>query len=268
MRWCTSDRALRTAFAVALAALHATAIAALPAREQQALAVSQAAIGRAAGDWPLVDQRGRAFRLSELRGRPLVVTFIYTGCFEVCPTSTRFLRDAVVQARAALGADAFGVLAIGFNQPFDSPAALADFARKHGVEDADWLLAAPRVDDVEPLLARFGFSFDRRAGGFEHLVQASIVDADGRIAHQLYGDSFELPLMVGPLKDLLSNTAARTSSLDAVWTKVKLYCTVFDPTTGRYRLDYSLFVELLAGLSVLAAMLAFIVREWRRGRAA
>jgi len=37
-------------------------------------------------------------RLSELRGKPLVVHFIYTGCIQVCPASTAFLATAVAEA--------------------------------------------------------------------------------------------------------------------------------------------------------------------------
>jgi len=249
---------------IALACVPALALAGTASREQQALRTSQAAIGAAAGDWALVDQRGRPFRLGDLRGRPLVVGFVYTGCFAVCPASTRFLRDAVEQARRALGPDSFGVLSIGFNQPFDTPEALADFARKHGVDDPAWLFAAPRVEDVEPLLARFGLSVERRAGGFEHVVQATIVDADGRIVQHVYGETFELPMLIGPLKQLLSGAAGQQLSLDAIWTRVKLYCTVYDPTSGRYKLDYSLFMELFAGITVLGATLVFVLREWRR----
>jgi protein SCO1/2 len=51
--------------------------------EKAALKESQAAIGREAGDYTLRDSEGRTVRLAELRGKPLVVHFVYTGCFQV-----------------------------------------------------------------------------------------------------------------------------------------------------------------------------------------
>jgi hypothetical protein len=48
-----------------------------------------------------------------------------------------------------------------------------------------------------------------------------------------------------------------------VWTKVRLYCTVYDPYTGKYRLDYSLFFELFAGVTTLGAMGWFLLRSLR-----
>jgi protein SCO1/2 len=261
MRRLLGDCALALA---ALAAAMPAAAAAMDERAERALRTSQAAIGRTVGDWTFIDHSGRTVRTSEFRGRPLVVSFVYTGCFEVCPATTQFLKRAVQAARAALGHGAFRVVSIGFNQPFDTPEALAAFALRQGVDQADWLFVAPRTVDVDALLAEFGLSVERSAGGFDHLVQATIVGADGRIHRQVYGDAFELPMFVGPLKELLSGQADGSLALADVWQKVKLYCTVYDPASGRYRLDYSLFVELFAGITVLGGLAMFTLRELRR----
>lgn len=257
MRRCWLD-----ALAFALTLL-AGAAGAAPGREELAVRTSQAAIGRAAGDWALADQRGRAWRLDQLNDKPLVVSFIYTGCFQVCPATTQFLKSAVNEARRALGPGAFRVVSIGFNQPFDGPEALAQFAAQQRIDDPDWLFVAPRGQDVEALLQRFGLTVQRTPAGFDHLIQASIVDQRGVIAYQVYGDRFELPMFIDPLKRILAGEAAATLSLANVWTKVKLYCTVYDPYTGKYKLDYSLFFELFAGLTTLAAIGWFLVRNLR-----
>jgi protein SCO1/2 len=242
----------------------AQAAEAAPNKAEQAVRTSQAAIGRAAGDWMLVDQRGRALRLADLNDKPLVVSFIYTGCFQVCPTTTQFLASAVTEARRALGDGTFRVVSIGFNQPFDGPEALAAFAAQQRIADPDWLFVAPRGQDVEALLARFGLDVQRTAAGFDHVIQASVVDRRGVIVQQVYGDRFELPMLIEPLKRILSGEAALAVSLENIWTKVRLYCTVFDPNSGKYRLDYSLFFELFAGVTTLGAMGWFLVRGWRR----
>ena len=81
---------------------------------QAAYERSQAAIGRSVGDWVLTDHRGRALSLAELRGRPLVISLVFTSCATVCPITTEHLRDAVAEARRTLGADSFAVLTFGF----------------------------------------------------------------------------------------------------------------------------------------------------------
>ena len=75
-------------------------------------------------------------------------------------------------------------------------------------------------------------------------------------------------MLVQPLKELLSGQASRNLTLDNVWEKVKLYCTVYDPNSGGYRVNYSLFFEIFAGLTTLGAMIWFVLRALRsQGRA-
>ncbi|HEX6530397.1 MAG TPA: SCO family protein, partial [Burkholderiales bacterium] len=52
--------------------------------EKAALQESQAAIGRQVGDYRFIDSNNREVKLADLRGKPLVVNFIYTGCSQVC----------------------------------------------------------------------------------------------------------------------------------------------------------------------------------------
>jgi protein SCO1/2 len=246
----------------ALAAIGASGIALAQAPDaEQAYRASQAAIGQALPDVTLRDRLNRPVKLSDYRGRPLVVSFVYTGCFQACPVATQTLSKAVKQAREALGADAFQVVSIGFNQPFDTPEAMAAFARQNRVADPRWEFLSPDPRDVAALTRAFGFSFQATPKGFDHITQATIVDASGVVYRQVYGDTFELPLFVGPLKALRSGQAAEAVTIQNVWEKVKLYCTVYDPGTGGYRLNYSLFVEIFAGLTTFAALGWFVYKS-------
>ena len=233
---------------------------------RRALELSQAAIGRNIGEHTLRDTGGKTVRLSDYRGQPLLVSFVYTGCFQICPTATQFLALAVKAARDALGQDSFKVVSIGSNQPFDDPVAMRAFARQAGIDDPRWAFLSPDVAGVQALTADFGFSYEASPSGFDHVLQVSIVDANGRVYRQVYGDSFEMPMLVQPLKELLSGQAREAPMLAGMWQKVKLYCTVYDPNTGGYRVDYSLFFEIFAGLTMLGALAWFGVRELRRGR--
>ncbi len=44
------------------------------------------------------------------------------------------------------------------------------------------------------------------------MTQVTIVDADGVIYRQVYGENFDLPMLVQPLKELLSGQAPRQMS--------------------------------------------------------
>lgn len=260
---------MRRAFQVLAATflgMLAMAVRAAPLDADTALAASRAAVGSQPGDFALADADGRRLRLSSFRGRPLVVSFVYTGCSQVCPTTTRFLSKAVREARSVVGKDAFDVASIGFNVPSDNPVSMRVFARQNGIEDPRWSFLVPDASATEALARDFGFSFAAQSGGFEHLTQVTILDAQGRVHAQLYGESLALPMLVQPLRELVLGEPAATASLAAAVDRLRLLCTVYDPLSGKYRLDYALFIEMLAGLIALGGTAAFLLRERRRSR--
>jgi protein SCO1/2 len=238
--------------------------AALDPRE--ALRTSQAAISKPIGDYTLVDADGRAVRLAEYRGKPLIVSFIYTGCTQVCPTTTKFLDRAIDEAQRALGQDAFRVITVGFNLPFDTPIAMHDFRKRQGIARPNWEFLAADAPTIAGLARDTGFVWSPTASGFDHLTQATIIDGRGRVFQQVYGESFELPMFVGPLKELATGSPAPVQDLAGIFERVRILCTVYDPRAGKYRLNYGLIIEILVGLSVLGGTLAYLGHEWRRQR--
>jgi protein SCO1/2 len=267
---CSIDRgrALRCLAAGAALLLSTTLVAAEALSLDAALRTSQETIGRPIGDHTLTAGDGRKVRLADFRGRPLLVTFVYTACTQVCPTTTKFLSRAVREAQSALGADAFSTVTIGFNPPADSPQAMRAFARQHDLALPRWEFLSPDIADVTPLTRDFGFVYAATTGGFDHLTQVTIVDANGRIFGQVYGESFELPMLIAPLRELVTGTPAPVQSLPALLERVRVLCTVYDPLSGRYRLNYGLFIEIFAGLSILGSVAWYLASEWRRRRAA
>ncbi|MGE5128569.1 MAG: SCO family protein [Sphingomonadaceae bacterium] len=261
-----SPDALRALAAIALALALATPASALDF--PSAMKQSQAAIGRVVDDYAFTSADGRRVRMSDFRGKPLVESFVYTGCSQICPATTRFLATAVKEANRALGTDAFNVATIGFNLPFDNPAAMRQFARQQGVDDPRWTFLSPDAGSVEALTRAFGFVYAPSPGGFDHIAQVTIVDANGRIARQIYGDTFDPQLLVGAVREVTTGAPGALQDLSGLLDRVRVLCSVYDPATGRYRLDYSLFIEIFAGLTVLGAIGYYLGGEWRRQRRA
>lgn len=234
-----------------------------------ALRGSQAAVGRAIGDYTLRDREGQPIRLSSYRGKPLLVSFIYTGCFQICPTTTKTLQKAVSVATDALGAGRFNVISIGFNQPADSPQALKSFATQYGVNAPNWEFLSPPAAAVTDLARDFGFSFVATPAGFDHLLQVSVVDAQGRIYRQIYGDAYSADYLVEPLRQLIVGApVTEARSLSAILDQVRILCSVYDPRTGKYRVSYGLVLEIAGGVTFLLWIIGFFVNEWLKSRRA
>ena len=241
-----------------------TTAAGSPLDERKALAFSQSVIGKPIGDYALVDRDGQPVRLSRYRGKPLLVSFIYTGCFQICPTTTKFLAKAVAAATDALGEDSFNVVSIGFNLPFDTPSAMRTFAKQQGITAKNWEFLSPDPATLEALTQDFGFVYYPTPKGYDHLIQVTLLDPEGRVYRQIYGDSFELPMLVVPMKDLVTGTPTPFDNLAAFAERVRILCTVYDPASGRYRLDYALVIELLVGASIIGFGVVSLLAEWRK----
>lgn len=229
---------------------------------------ANAAIGRVVPDFELRDRNGKPVRLSSYRGKPLLVSFIYTGCFEICPTQTRTLYEAVKGLDTMLGENQFNVISIGFNQPFDDPGAMRAFAAQHRIRHRNWEFLSPKVTDVEALTRAFGFSWVATPAGFDHVLGVTVVDAQGRIHSQILGDMMSATRLGTPLRRLLLYDQPQTvfSTIDHLVERVRILCTVYDAETGEYRYDYKLIFQIISGVLFFLTMFIWLFGEWRRQR--
>lgn len=228
-----------------------------------ALAVGERALGRSIGDFTLVDSRGTSFSLREYRGKPLVISLVYTACSSVCPATTQHLIDAATEAGRVFGPDRFAVLTVGFDARNDTVPRMAQFASIQGIKLSNWRVASGDAATIAAFLNNLGFSYRAVAGGFDHPTQTTIVDRDGRIYRHVYGDDFPLPMFMEPMKDAIYGTATPFSFAGIV-DRIKFICTTYDPGARRYRIDFGLvFGALIAAFSLLV-MAGLILREWIR----
>ncbi len=225
--------------------------------EKAALERSQSVIGKPVGDHVLLDRQERPTPLAKYRGKPLLVNFVYTACFNVCPTTTKNLQKAVEGTVNVLGADRFNIISIGFNQPFDSPQAMKAFATQYGIHLPNWEFLSPAAAIVDELTQNFGFSYVATTAGFDHMNQVTIVDADGKIFRQVYGETFTAADLAEPLKAMITGSPIppQTSTLAEIIDRVRILCSVYDPVTGRYRTNYALYFEIAGFISFMFFML-------------
>jgi protein SCO1/2 len=137
-------------------------------------------VGDAVPDTPFVDQNGRPFRFSMLRGQDVVLSFIYTRCQDarMCPLISAHYN----QLQHLLGTRPVHLVEVSIDPTYDRPPVLARYARAFGADPRRWTLA---VGDAEPTLdfaARFGISaFPDPDAGIIHTENTVLIDPDGRI---------------------------------------------------------------------------------------
>jgi len=229
---------------------------------EAAIRYSQSAIGREVGAYAFRDTENRRVTLADFRGKPLVVNLVYTSCADTCPMIVQTLARAVEVAQDALGADSFNIVTIGFDSEADDPARMRAFARRQGVDLPNWRFLSTDGDTVERLTADLGFIYAPSPRGFDHLAQTSVLDAQGRVFRQIYGADFGSPALVEPLKAMALGNAGQSASVGGLIERIRLFCTFYDPTQGRYRLDYSIIIGIVIGGLSLTGIGFVLLRAW------
>lgn len=250
--------------AIVLAWISAPAAAQQEYNREDALAISQGVLGESIGNHSFRGTDGQQFQLESLRGKPLVISLIYTSCHHVCPMITANIERNLEIAHEALGDDVFSVVTIGFDWQVDTPDRMRMYASGKGIDTPGWHFLSGDEASVAAISKAVGFQFFPTPKGFDHLSQTTIVDASGNVYRQVYGQDFTTQQFVEPLKDLVFDTPRDASLVDHWVDSFKLFCTVYDPNTGRYAFDYSIFTMIVVGVLCLGAILTFLITEWRR----
>ena len=101
------------------------------------------------------------------------------------------------------------------------------------------------------------------------MLQVTLLDAQGRIYRQIYGEALDADALGEPIRQLLNSAPVpQQIRLDDLVDRIRLLCSVYDPKTGTYRVQYGLLIEIAGGVTFALAMLWFFLAEWRAQRRA
>ncbi len=216
--------------------------------ERRAVAISEASIGRDIGRYTFVDSDNKVVQLDKFLGKPLIISLIYTSCKDVCPMVSDSIADAVDTAQEVFGKDAFNVITIGFDDRNDTPSRMSDFKSSHGISDDNWTFLSADHNTIERFAKNAGFIYYKSPKGFDHMTRTTVVDSQGVIFRHVYGESFDPPLLMEPLKDLIFGRKSNATSIDGIINQIRLFCTIYDANSGRYLFDMSIFIAGSAAL--------------------
>jgi protein SCO1/2 len=162
-----------------------------------------ATAGDPAPDFALVDQDARPVSLADLRGKPVLLDFIYTRCPGPCPILTGILRDArdglspEQRARVQL-------VSITLDPEHDTPDVLRDWAAKRRLDTQGWSLATGPAAEVDRVARGYGVGSVRQPGGeIEHTVATFLIDREGRIVRRYLGTKHDPAAIRAEIEQLL-----------------------------------------------------------------
>ena len=137
------------------------------------------AVGDRLADAQYHDHAGRTIRIADLRGRTVIIGFVYTNCADQCPLLTAKFGELAKR----LPKDRFELLEISIDPQRDSVAAIARFAAAHGVSGPNWLILTGAPDLVTSFAQPLGVSVVAGPNGeLLHSERTVIAGPDGRVA--------------------------------------------------------------------------------------
>jgi protein SCO1 len=142
----------------------------------------------------LTNQNGEPISLNTLRGRPLVLTFVFTRCPlpNFCPLiSNNFeeLQTAIKTARSALAQTR--LLSITLDPGFDTPEVLKTYAGYHHADPQIWSFATGDEKEIDALTRAFSVYRQTEGGTISHGLTTALIDKDGKIAKLWRGNAWK-----------------------------------------------------------------------------
>ncbi len=141
--------------------------------------------GDLVADFAMTGQDGKPFRLSDLRGYVVVLTFIYTRCPlpDFCPYMDRKFADLAMSigafpARAAK----IRLLSVSFDPDHDTPEILRKHAQIRGGMPPLWTFAVASHDELARITGPLGLVYGPGKDEIIHNLCTAIIDQNGRLA--------------------------------------------------------------------------------------
>lgn len=148
---------------------------------------------RTLGEFSLTDENGIAVTRTELAGKILVVSFLFTSCSLTCPEVTK--RMAEIQRLTANDADV-RLVSLTVDPRTDTPAVLAKWGVRFGVDTSRWQFLTGDKIVLHTLIAKSFLAqdnadpFNSMPGNFTGTERIAVVDQHGRT--RIYFDGLRL----------------------------------------------------------------------------
>ena len=144
---------------------------------------------KTAPDFTLLDTSGRPVHLSALRGRVVLLSFIYTKCSVACPLLTK--RMALLRERLTRsGLHRTHFLSVSVDPERDSAEVLDRYAAHFAGSLGGWQFLRDRPERLRPVLAAYDeWTRPQANGEIDHPARIYLIDPLGNI-REIYSLSF------------------------------------------------------------------------------
>jgi protein SCO1 len=162
---------------------------------------------------PLKDQEGRQFTFSQLRGKVLIISYIYTHCPDVCHITSARMNVFKDRLKHNNLQDKVYFVSISFDPKRDTPEVLRHHAKMMNLDLTNWLFVTGDEDAINSTIKVSGMEAIKgpinysESGELSYLIthrdRISLVDKKGKIRKHYKGSTFDMEELLGDIKKLL-----------------------------------------------------------------
>jgi protein SCO1/2 len=136
-------------------------------------------------DFHLRNQDGQRIHLAQYRGRPLLLTFIYTRCPlpDYCPLTSKNFSEIFRGMRSLSSERRPHLLTISFDTDYDTPEVLQKYGRRYMNPAAfdTWEFATGSPEEIKEITGYFGLSYWKESGQIIHSLVTALIGPDGKL---------------------------------------------------------------------------------------
>ena len=132
----------------------------------------------------LTNEAGKPVNVETFRGRPWVLTFVFTRCPmpNFCPRMSKNFSELQNTIRAANGPVAqTRLLSITIDPQFDTPAVLKEYGQHEGADPKVWSFATGAPAEIDALAQSFAVYRQNEGGTINHGLTTALIDHEGKI---------------------------------------------------------------------------------------
>ncbi len=155
-------------------------------------------VGDDVPDFTLVNQSGKAIHLDQFRGKPLLLTFIYTRCPvpDFCLLMSNNFSEVLKQLEQSPQVFAKAqMLSISIDPAYDTPSVLRSYGERYAgkLDPAfqHWQFASGSPEEVRKAADFFGLSYNQKQGQIVHTLQTVLIGSDGKVAKVYSGNQWK-----------------------------------------------------------------------------
>jgi protein SCO1/2 len=157
-----------------------------------------------APDFILLNQDGDRFDSAKLRGKVVVVNFIFTTCTDVCPLFTAHFAQLQRALKNGPAGDLFFV-SITTDPEVDSPKVLKSYAQRYSADFQNWAFLTGTDTQMKAVWKGFGVRVVRRGRGLvQHTSLTTIIDREGVRRVNYFGEKWQLKDLQNDIEGLLA----------------------------------------------------------------